>query len=252
MNLPKPYISYNQIRLYQICPKKYYFSYIEEVSTPISDKILLGMVFHAVVEEFFKKRIAGSELDQDELLQVFKETYAAMADQYEVDWQSERQHSEKRGLGFTKYFFRELAPSLDPLMVEQELEVELPDMDIKLRGIIDLVEKDFSLTDFKTTTSKWSKERIKNSYLQMVVYKYLFEKTFASAISQLKICIVYSKNDSHIKCQSIARNAVDFSVEKMFDIVKYVVDNICREVFYKNESYFCGFCEYRDICRTRT
>jgi len=49
MNLPKKYISYSQIRLYQSCPKKYYYTYIEKIPVPISDKVLLGIVFHSTI-----------------------------------------------------------------------------------------------------------------------------------------------------------------------------------------------------------
>jgi hypothetical protein len=85
--------------------------------------------------------------------------------------------------------------------------------------------------------------------MQMVIYKYLFEKSFGNVISQLKFRILYSKNASHIKNQLVTRNAADFDVEKMFNVINYVVENISGGVFYKNESFYCGFCEHLDICQ---
>ncbi len=250
MNLPKDYISYNQIRLYQVCPRKYNFAYVKEIDTPISDKIFLGMVFHTAVEEFFKQRITGQEPDQQVILDIFRGKFTSMQEEREVTWELSREETEKRGLSFVQHFLKKIAPDIDPLMVEKELEVELPGIGVNLRGIIDLVEKDFSITDFKTTTQKWSKERIKSSYLQMVIYKYLFEQSFGSVISELKIRILYAKNDSPIKNQLVVRNADDFEFNKMLDVIKYVVENISNGVFYKNEGFFCGFCEYKDLCST--
>ena len=251
MNLPREYISYNQIRLYQTCPKKYYFSYVEEIVTPINDRIFLGMVFHAVAEDFLKRRIEGQtpEPGAENVLDIFKEKFMGMQKECEIAWISSPEETERRGIAFVKHFLSDIASAIDPLMVEQELEVELPEIGIRLRGIIDLVEKDFSITDFKTTTSKWSKDKIKNSYLQMVIYKYLFEKSYGDVISQLKFRIIYSKNASNIKDQLVTRNAADFEAEKMFNVINYVTENISGGVFYKNESFYCGFCEHLDICQ---
>lgn len=251
MNLPKDYISYNQVRLYQLCPKKYYFSYIEEIKTAINDKIFLGMVFHAVVEDFLKKRIAGStpEPGKTYLLDVLKEKFVAMQKECDVSWVTPPGEVERRGIAFVNHFFKDIAANVDPLMVEQELEVEMPDSGVKLRGIIDLVEKDFSITDFKTATARWSKDKIASSYLQMVIYKYLFEKSFGSVISQLKFRIIYSKNDCLVKDQLVARNGADFDFKKMSSIINYVIENISSGVFYKNESFYCGFCEHLGICQ---
>lgn len=251
LNLPRGYISYNQVRLYQACPRKYYFSYVEEIATPINDRIFLGMVFHAVAEDFLKRRIEGQtpEPGKEIVLDIFKEKFADMQKECEIGWITPPTETEKRGIAFVEHFLSDIASAIDPLMVEQELEVELPGIGIKLRGIIDLVEKDFSITDFKTTTARWSKEKIKSSYLQMVVYKYLFEKSFGDVISQLKFRILYSKNASNIKDQLVVRNAADFDVEKMFNVINYVVENISSGVYYKNESFYCGFCEHSDICR---
>lgn len=250
MNLPKGYISHNQIRLYQTCPKKYFFSYIEEISVPISDKIFIGMVFHAAVEEYFKQQMEGQPPPTREAITgIFREKFSRMQTENQVCWECTPVQAEKRGIAFFHHFSREIAPHIDPMMVEKQLEVVIPVLNIRLRGIIDLVEKDFSITDFKTTTSRWSKERIKSSYLQMVIYKYLFEKAFGNGISDLKIHILYSKDASGIKNQLIVRKASDFEFDRMLDIIKYVTENISNRVFYKNESYFCGFCEYAAICR---
>ena len=207
MNLPRGYISYNQVKLYQICPQKYYYTYVEKIPAPINDKVFLGMVFHAVAEHFLKERIAGREQTKDSVLQVFDDKFLSLQDDYDIVWVMPSADVEKRGLAFVKHFLREIANAIDPLMVEEELEVELPGLGIKLKGIIDLVEKDFSITDFKTTTTKWTKEKINNSYLQMVIYKYLFEKSFGDVITQLKFRIVYAKGASNIRNQLVSRNA---------------------------------------------
>ncbi len=252
MNLPREYISYSQIRLYQVCPKKYYYSYVKELRAPITDKIFLGVVFHSAVEYYLKEKIAGKEPGKDEIAERFKKKFDSGRDKKEIKWLSPEGESRKRGLAFIHHFMREIAPEVKPMMVEKELVSELPDLGVKLKGVIDLVETDFSITDFKTTTAKWSKTRVKESYLQMQIYRYLFEKSFGDVVTHLRFRIIYSKKSSNIKDQKVSVRASDLDASKMFDIIKYVVENIRNEVFYKNESYMCGYCEYKDICRSET
>lgn len=249
MNLPKNYISYNQIRQYQTCPKKYYFSYIKEIQIPINEKIFLGTVFHSVVEYYLQKQIEGQVPENEEVLNTFSERFNAGQKKNDIIWKTPVNKNKERGISFIKYFLNDIAPSIEPLMVEKELEVDVPEIGIKLRGIIDLVEKDFSITDFKTTTSKWSKERINSSFLQMVIYKYLFEQSFGNIGSELKFIIVYSKNSLNIKHQQLSMKSEDANLNKMFDIIDYVVQNVSNGVFYKKENYFCNFCDFKDLCK---
>lgn len=217
----------------------------------MTDKVFLGIVFHSTIEYFFKEKINGVELSQEALVERFSETFAQKLERQEVNWGSPAEDTRKRGQAFVKYFLRQVAPSIKPLMVEKELTADLPGIDVPLKGVIDLVEADFSITDFKTTTSRWAKAKIKASYLQVVIYRYLFEKTFGDVISSLKFRIIYSKNPSNIKHQEITIKPkdLDYDYSKMFDVIKYVVENIRQGAFYKNENFVCGFCEFKDLCR---
>lgn len=252
MDLPRGYISYNQIRLYQSCPKKYYYSYIEKIPTIINDKIFLGIVIHSVFESYLKKKIEGILLTNEEIKELFSQTFSKLEKEMDITWQTPAEEARRRGIGFVRYFENTIAPSLKPLMIEKEMEIDIPEMDIKIRGIIDLVEEDFSITDFKTTTTKWSPSKVQNGFLQMVIYKYLFEEQFGGVISELKFLIIHSKGPSNIKHQELSMKSEEADTKKMLDVIRYVVQNIQKGMFYKNESYICGFCEYKNICRKST
>ncbi|MCK4836063.1 MAG: PD-(D/E)XK nuclease family protein [Candidatus Aminicenantes bacterium] len=248
MDLPRGYISYSQINTYQNCPQKYYFSYIEEISPPVNEKIFLGVVFHATLEHYFNQKISGNEIKKQELVTLFCEKFRTLREEREIFWDSSQAEIEDRGISFIKYFENNLAPGITPLMVEKELEVELAEVGVRLKGILDLVEQDFSITDFKTTNAKWSGSRMKRSFLQMVIYKYLFEQSFGLINPKLKLKILYANPSKNVKYQEVFLNPDDIDLKQMFKIIHYVVENISKGVFYKNESYICGFCEFNDIC----
>jgi len=251
MDLPREYISYSQIRLYQDCPKKYHFNYIENISLPVNEKVFLGVVFHSAIEHFFNEKTRGNILDVETFTDFFKKKFEELQGSIKVSWENSVSENRSRGVAFARYFARVIAPTIEPLMVEKELWAEIPGIDTRLRGVLDLVETDFSITDFKTTTAKWSKSRIQHSYLQVIMYRYLFEKSFGDVISSLKFKVIYAKSSNNIKHQelSIKPGDVDFDYSRMFEIIRFVIDNIKEGVFYKNEGYACNFCDYKSICK---
>lgn len=217
----------------------------------MKDKVFLGVVFHSTIEYYFKEKIGNVDISQEALVEKFSENFTELGKKQEVTWESPREGTLKRGLAFIKYFLRQVAPPIKPLMVEKELIADIPGIDVPLKGVIDLVETDFSITDFKTTTAKWAKSRIKGSYLQIVIYRYLFEQCFGDVISTLKFKVIYAKNPTNIKHQEIEIKPkdVDYDYSKMVEVIKYVVENIRQGFFNKNENFVCGFCEFKQFCQ---
>jgi hypothetical protein len=179
---------------------------------------------------------------------VFCEKFRILSKEKDIIWDTSPEEIEKRGISFVNYFENTLAPKIAPLMVEKELEVELEEMGVRLKGILDLVEDDFSITDFKTTNSRWSGSRVKRSFLQMGIYKYLFEQSYGAINPKLKLTILYDTRSNNVRHQEVCLKPGDLDLNKMFQIIYYVADNISRGVFYKNESYICDFCEFNHIC----
>lgn len=252
MNLPRGYLSYNQIHQYQTCPQKYFYNYIEERVVPINEKVFLGIVFHSLLEYYFQKRISGHPASDEEIVETFTAKFADMQDHYDISWQTAPERLKKRGIAFTEYFLKNLAGDIQPMMVEKELEFDVPQIGIKLKGIIDLVEEDFSITDFKTTTSKWSKDRINKSFLQMMIYKYLFEHVFHNVSHRLKLKIIYANNSQRVKHQEVDIQSSQVEFDELIRILSYVSENIERGNYYKNVGYICRFCDFRDICQPRS
>ncbi|MCJ7524881.1 MAG: PD-(D/E)XK nuclease family protein [Candidatus Aminicenantes bacterium] len=248
MPLPRGYISHSQIRTYKECPQKYYYAYIEGIKPPINEKVFLGEMFHAAIEKYFTLKINGTPLDDDSAAAAFSTAFDAACQEREIKWQTPRRETKERGQAFLQYFMRHIAPAVKPLMVEKELSVEIPGIDVVLKGVIDLVEEDFSITDFKTTTSKWSPSKARNSS-QMVIYKYLFDRSFGPVQACLKYEVLYAKNAANVRHQTFFIVPAPDAVEKLLQMIGHVVENINGGVFYANENPFCRYCEFSGLCR---
>ncbi len=249
MELPREYISYNQIRLYQDCPRRFYYHYIKEIKVPINEKTYVGVIFHKTIEEYFKRKIEGKVLSNENVKDLFSVFFDNEIRNSEVIWLTSIEKNKKRGFAFVNFFMKNIASNVSPLMVEKEISIYSPELDVKIMGIIDLIEKDFSITDFKTTTSKWSKSRVDKSYLQMMIYSYIIEKDLGFSPKELKFEILYSGKSNNIKHQRTVVVPTIVDENKMLSILKYIVNGIKSGNFYKNPSYLCNICEYRDICR---
>ncbi len=248
MELPRGYISYNQIRLYQNCPRLYYLKYIEGIETALDDKIFLGIVFHASVEGHLKKRINGQFCSARETLDTFSRLFNEEQARWQVDWRSNKGDVKLRGEALLTLFLKEIDNDIDPLMVEEEMEAEIPQITVRLRGVIDLVEKDFSISDFKTSTARWSRERAEGSFLQMAIYRYLFEQRFGPVTKNLKFRIFYSRSTRTARHQVISYPANQADFQQMVGIISRVVDGIRSEAFCPNPSYRCAHCEFKLSC----
>jgi CRISPR/Cas system-associated exonuclease Cas4 (RecB family) len=248
VDFPRGHLSYSQIRTYLICPRKYQYAYIEQVPVPLNDKLLLGTVFHSVLEWYFTARLAGSMPGLDETDACFADSFQRLRGAQAVRWDDSPERVSRRGHAFVQHFFHELAPRFDPLMVEKELTAPLDNQPVELRGVIDLVEKDLSITDFKTATARWSANRVRHARLQMQIYNYLFEKNFGNANSQQRFCVVYSRRGQSVHSQLLEVAAGSDDREHLFQVIGYVADGIQAARFPRNEGFRCGFCEYRDVC----
>ncbi|MCX6557336.1 MAG: PD-(D/E)XK nuclease family protein [Candidatus Aminicenantes bacterium] len=248
--LPRGYLSHSQIRLYSECPQKYYFAYIEEIPARVNEKVFLGEIFHAIVEDYFTRVINGSRPTAAATIAAFHESFMVQEKERDIDWQVSRRETRARGSAFVKYFLAHIAPKLKPLMVERELSAEIPEIGVTVKGVIDLVEADFSITDFKTTTSKWSASKARNS-LQMVIYKYLFDRNFGHVHGALKYEILHAKNADHIRHQRLVVTPGPEETAQMLRVVRHVAENICAGAFYPQTNHFCSYCDFFAACREK-
>jgi RecB family exonuclease len=250
ISLPRGYLSHSQIRLYSECPQKYYFAYVKELPAGVNEKVFLGEIFHSTLEEYFSRQINSSRPTAAATVAAFRKAFTVEEKEREIDWQVSRRETRARGVAFVRYFLAHIAPRLKPLMVEKELSAEITEIGVTLKGVIDLVEADFSITDFKTTTSKWSASKARNS-LQMVIYKYLFDRNFGHVHGTLKYEILYAKNADHVRHQRLEVTPGQEDTAQMLRLIKHVAENIRAGVFYPQANPFCVHCNFFPACREK-
>ncbi len=248
MPLPRGYLSHSQIRLYIECPRKYEFSYVLETPAPVNERVFLGTVFHSALEVYFNSRLQNAPLELPDLLDAYQDLFRRLQEDREIDWQSPLRTVNERGEAFLRHFHKHLAPTLRPLMTERELDADIPGTGIRLKGVIDLVEEDHTITDFKTTSCRWTPSRA-NSSFQMVIYKYLYEREFGPVSRGLKYEIFYAKGSGPIRHQTLPALCREEETDKMLRAAQLVASGIEGGKFPANAGHFCRFCEFFRLCQ---
>ncbi len=250
MALPRGYISHSQIRCYSECPKKYFYSYVEGIEPPINEKVFLGEVFHQAIEHYFLQRIGGGQPGNEAMIGLLDSAFDKTEAGRKICWQGTRRETKERGLAFLRYFLEHIAPGVRPLMVEKELAAELPGSGVVLKGVIDLIEEDYCITDFKTTTGKWPESKALNPP-QMVIYKYLFERSFGPVASSLKYEILYGKHAGNVRHQTLRVVPDAGAVDGLLTMIAHVIEGIESGAFAANVTGFCRYCDFRYLCREK-
>ena len=251
MGLPRGYISHSQIRTFRECPKKYRFAYVEGIQPPVNEKVFLGETFHAAIEHYFKGRISDTPFSDEAVEAFFCQAFDVAVPGREISWTSPRRETRDRGLAFLRCFLQRVAPNTRPLMVEKELSAELPGSRVLLKGVLDLVEEDYGITDFKTTTGRWSESRVRHSP-QMIIYKYLFERSFGPVAAGMKYEVFYGRKAGNVRHQTLPVVAADDAVAELLAMIGLVVEKIAAGEFPPRVTPFCRNCEFRRLCREQS
>src|SRR5215472_12016865 len=154
---PARVISVSQVNAYLACPLKYRFQYVDKIPRPWrAAAMAFGSSVHAAVEWFHKERLAGKTPGVADVVKVFDADWYAQNVEPLVfsDRESKDSLAEKAKAMLQLYV--ESSNGAKPVAVEQPFELDLADpdtgevLDVRLRGIVDLVEEGETLVDLKT------------------------------------------------------------------------------------------------------
>lgn len=222
----------SSILTYKLCPRKYYYQYIEELPTKPSIHLIRGKVAHSVLENFFKtstesindsnyevmlknilqnllvKHWKGSKggfdklnMTEEQLQFYFDETMMMVLNWANNFFQRIRNRIAEKGMSF-KEAFRELTPLTEKQFISEEHKVQ---------GFIDAIEEidgKVKIVDYKTSKRSEMKKEYK---LQLAIYALLYFETH--------------KKMPH-------RVAINFlrDVEKYLDVTKEMIEQAKHEI----------------------
>lgn len=180
---PKPFasigkhISHSQVSLFDRCELAWWFKYIKGITKPPTIHMLLGQCYHkALAHNFFQKCHTGVDIPLDQVLRKYNSEYQQSIRSGDIDAPTSVDLEEYRlpvERLLAHYYTEYVVGKMEPLLVEQEFTCNVPGIDRKFAGIIDVQLSDGTMIDFKVTSRKWSPTDISEN-TQSTAYAMLY------------------------------------------------------------------------------
>jgi hypothetical protein len=164
MGEPIKWLSASKLSIFNMCPRKVYYQYVEKYPRLSSGFFLLGKAVHSVIEKALRSVLGGDSLPSAKEMDDFYDPIweAQVKEEEERDdflgWQFDDgdsiEASKKDGRGLIRVAREEVLEKLDVILVEHNFHLDLDAHDsgpFRLYGVVDVFEKGPMITDWKTT-----------------------------------------------------------------------------------------------------
>jgi putative RecB family exonuclease len=247
------HLSASQINLYLQCSLKYRFQYIDKLPKPFKPSgLAFGSVIHSALDWFHKQKIKGNALSLDKLLKVLEADWFSQKVETEIRYKNGE--TDKGMLRMGKQMLSQYFHSGHNSPVEAEVPFALPlvepitgeVLEPTLEGIMDLIEQDHVVVEFKTSARTMHSQSLHDS-LQLTCYSYAYGMLFQKEPTLLKVVNFVKTRTPKIVVLEAKRQKDDH--QRFFHIAKEVLRGIQSQVFFPRQSFMCRDCQYEAPCK---
>ncbi len=250
-----PIYSHSQLSMYEECPLKYKLCYRDRVKRDVEGiEAFLGTVVHETLKKCYDDARFTRLLTLDELL-------AGYEDFWQKDWHDEivitrqdlkPEHYRNLGRKMLETYYRHYTPfdSDTTIGTEMRLNFSLDDGDkYRLNGFIDRLARTpdgiYHIHDYKTSAYLPGQEQADNDH-QLALYQIGVQKKWQH-IKDIKLVWHYLAFD-----QELVSNRSAETISQLTADIAHLIDEIeSAEEFPPQESAYCDWCEYPDLCPNR-
>jgi len=250
-------ISVSQINLYRTCSLKYRFQYLDALPRrTVPAAVVFGRAVHRALEWLHTARKAGDAPDLATLLRVFEADWHAQGLDTRIDLADGTSVPQllATGRGLLRAYYQ--APATPVLEAEWFFEVPLVDpatkevVDVPLRGVIDLIETDGTVVEFKTAQRRQPPSSLPDD-VQLTAYSYAYQHLFGRPPTGLRRVTLLRTRWPAIERQSTTRGLQDYV--GLVALATEVRRGIRAGIFVPNRGcWLCRDCEYDQDCREWT
>lgn len=258
--MTKPHLSATQLDLYCRCGEAFRRRYQEGEKIPPNVAMLKGTGFHRGAETNFRQKIdTHTDLPTSDIVDA-----AVAAFEAEVEKGVELAGDDKlRGktivvsetkddlVSVVSVHAKEQAPDYQPVFVEQEFTISLPESSRDLKGIIDLADDLRRVTDLKSA-GKSKNQADADSSVQLTIYAAGHHALTGNPPTEVRLdTIVTTKTKTYRNVVASDRGTDDF--QALAHRIETVNAGVDAGVFAPATpgAWWCGpkWCGYYSICR---
>jgi len=252
----RDYISFSQISIYQQCPLRYFFKYVEDLpEKTIASSLLFGGAVHTAIENHFNEVMIGNPTpDQDALLAAFWDAWRDRSEEAEVQFgkgedinaiasmaerilngfrQSELANPRGRIIGVEETLREQLIPGLPDLLARIDLIAE--------------TDEAVAITDWKTSRSRWTQGKAEDVSEQILLYSELVRQLLPDKIIRLEFAVITKAAKPIAERFTVKHDPARIARTKK--VVERVWHSIQNGIYFPAPSpVACGSCPFRAPC----
>ena len=260
--------SFSQLGLYQQCPKKYQFRYLDglEKSFETTPDLLLGTSVHSSLERFYQQLNIYKKPQKSDLIERFDtQRSSSLQENWEkivMKWDQTLDDYQRRGQHYLSDYYDLHTPFEDIKIVGTELLLHFTLEDWpnapKFRGIVDRLDKDwenFIINDYKTNKNLPPEQ--KDEYReQLTLYAQGIRQKYGKYFKNIKARLHYL----HFWLVD-EREITDENLDPILQKYKNLISEIetarfdhnmgVENAFPTNQNPYCKYCEYQMLCPLR-
>lgn len=245
------FISASQIGQYVFCPLSYRYLYIDGYKkSPHTPYTLYGTALHETLAHNYRQKIASEiDLSASDLFQVYRGAMSDLIAKHDVrDTKGITQGMEINAEMTLQRYMAEVAPKIQPLLVEHKFELQLKNYPITILGYIDLVTVEGWIIDHKsagkTWKRDWTQDKVDDS-MQLTMYSAAYRKMFGKAEAGVRIDVLPRVIPA--ETLSIESYRTDGQVTKLLQMATDIDRLIDMGIWVPNLNS-CSACPFKDIC----
>jgi putative RecB family exonuclease len=252
----RDYVSWSAISTFRTCPLKYRFRYIDGLpEESVSSALVFGTGIHTAVEQHYQAILSGDEQpDVERLMFAYRSAWLPHEpDAIQFGSTETRASLDALASKMLTAFLASPAASVQGqvLGVEEEIRGVLIGGVPDLYGRVDLLTEDddtLTITDVKTSRSRWSAEQVEDSGEQLLLYSHLASEIAPGKKIATRFLIITKTREPVI--EEHTREVNPAAVKRTLAGVERVWRAIESGVFYPAPSTMnCASCGYRAACR---
>lgn len=257
--------SFSQLGLYQQCPKKYQFRYLDglEKSFETTPDLLLGTSVHSSLERFYQQLNIYKKPQKSDLVEYFDiQRSKSLQENWEkivMKWDQTLDDYQRRGQHYLSDYYDLHTPFENIKIVGTELLLHFTLEDWpnapKFRGIVDRLDKDwenFIINDYKTNKNLPPEQKDEyreqlTLYAQGIRQKYgKYFKNIKARLHYLHFWLVDEREITNENLDPILQKYKNLISE--IETARFDHNMGVENAFPTNQNPYCKYCEYQMLC----
>ena len=119
-------------------------------------------------------------------------------------------------------------------------------LQVSFEGFIDLIEKDGTIIELKTSKQTMNHSDIDN-HSQLTAYSYAYEMLYRKPPRLLKLVDFVKTKKPRVIVLETSREKLDY--QRFFNLAREILKGIQSQVFFPRQSFMCKDCEYTEPCK---